>query len=170
VWFRKRKADPVAVMHDMREQVLTMSPLELGVVSGPGHLRIWSVLMETGYPEAVASLVTIADDTTSLHFSNGGGIIGAGQHAAVRSAANRFIALADSYADALAIAGEHPLPSVGRVRFYARAFDGLRTLEASVTELGENRHPLSPLFHAGHEVIAAVRAVSQYPPSEDGPR
>ena len=45
--------------------------------------------------ESVASLVSIADGTTSLYFSNGGGIIGAGQHQKVRDASARLIALVD---------------------------------------------------------------------------
>ena len=48
-------------------------------------------LMETGYPRAVATLVVVADGSTSLYLSNGGGTIGAGQHARVRSASAEFM-------------------------------------------------------------------------------
>ena len=119
--------------------------------------------METGYPEAVASLVTITDGTTSLYFSTGGGIIGAGDHVSVREAADTFIAAADASVNAFVPASEHPFPSTGRVRFYVRTFDGLLTAEADEEDLGENRHHLSPLFHLGHAVIAAVREASPEP-------
>jgi hypothetical protein len=46
---------------------------------------ILALLMETGYPEAVATLVAVADGTSSLYFSNGGGFIGVGTPAGVRS-------------------------------------------------------------------------------------
>ena len=36
-----------------------------------------AILMETGYPEAVATLIAVADGTTSMYFSNGGGVIAA---------------------------------------------------------------------------------------------
>ena len=39
--------------------------------------RVLALLMETGYPEAIATLVGLGDGTTSMYFSNGGGTIGA---------------------------------------------------------------------------------------------
>ncbi len=48
--------------------------------------------METGYREAVATLVGVVDGTSSLYFSNGGGFIGAGSHAAVAEANRTFVA------------------------------------------------------------------------------
>ncbi|HET8649936.1 MAG TPA: hypothetical protein VFL95_07840 [Gemmatimonadales bacterium] len=159
MWFRKRKPDPAEAVRGLREQIFTMQAPDVGITPGPGHLRVWCVLMETGFAEGAASLLAVADGTVSLYFSNGGGIIGAGRHDEVRSAADRLIALADAHADDFAAASEHPLPAMGRVRFYIRTFDGCRTVEAGETELGENRRPLSPLFHAGQSVIAAVRMI-----------
>jgi hypothetical protein len=160
VWFlkRKKKPDPADVMREMRERVFSMPPGEIGLEPGPGHRSVWCVLMEMIRPnKAVVSLVTIADGTTSLYFSSGGGIIGAGQHATVREESDRFIALIDEHVEAFAPTEDHPMPEIGRVRFYVRTFDGLRTAEADERELGEQRHSLSPLFLAGHSVIAAVR-------------
>jgi hypothetical protein len=160
VWFRKRKPHPAEVARELREQIFTLRADELGLSAGPGHEHVWGVLMETGYPEAVASLVTIADGTTSLYFSNGGGILGAGDHTPVREATTEFIAAVDAQVGAFRAASEHPLPAVGRVRFYVRTFSGLLTAEADEQDLGENRHALSPIFHIGHAVIAAVREAS----------
>ena len=160
MWFRKPKPDRTAVTHDLRSQLFSSMPGDFGIAPGPGHERVWVVLMETGYPKAVASLITVADGTTSLYFSNGGGIIGAGQHPSVRSSAERFISLVDAHVGQLTIAEDHPLPGVGRVRFYARTFTNLRTAEAAERDLGEGQHPLSPLFFAGHAVITAVREAS----------
>lgn len=160
---RKREADPSEVMSEMRELAFTLPANQLGLEPGPGHTRVWSVLMETGYPEAVVSLVTIAEGTTSLYFSSGGGVIGAGEHATVRQMAERFIALVDDHVGEFEVADKHPLPDVGRVRFYVRTFDGLRMADADETELGEGRHTLSPLFHAGHAVITAVRETAPSP-------
>jgi hypothetical protein len=113
--------------------------------------------IETGFPEGVATLVTFLDGATSLYFSNGGGIIGAGEHASVRAAAAAFLATADSYKAEFASANGTPLPSVGGVRFYARVGERILTAYASEQDLGSNRHVLSPVFRAGHAVITAVR-------------
>jgi len=156
VWFRKRKPDLAAAARELREQAFSITASEIGI-SPSGAGVIWSILMETGYPEAVATLLAAADGTTSLYFSNGGGIIGAGDHENVRAAATRFLALANENRALLTATRDHPMPGVGRVRFYARTFDGLLTGEADETDLGEERHALSPLFYAGHDVITAVR-------------
>jgi hypothetical protein len=116
--------------------------------------------METGYPEAVATLVALGDGTSSLYFSKGGGIIGGGGHARVRAANDHFLATAEAYVTEFTKADATPFPAVGRVRFYVRTFEGTVTAEASEDDLGEERHPLSPLFHSGHAVIAAMRESS----------
>jgi hypothetical protein len=119
--------------------------------------RVWGVLMETGYAEGGATLVVFAEGTTSLYFSNGGGIIGAGEHAIVRTASESFLSTAEANLAAFGAALATPPPEVGRVRFYLRTFQGTLGTEAKENDLGEGRHPLSPLFHAGHAVITAIR-------------
>jgi hypothetical protein len=126
-----------------------------------GEAGVWGLIMETGYPNAVASLVTFIDGTTSMYFSSGGGVIGAGKHAEVREAAKAFIAAANGYTKEFTPTADHPVPPAGRVRFYARTFAGLTYAEAAENDLGEGRHPLSPLFHAGHFVIAHLRQLSE---------
>ena len=69
--------------------------------------------METGYEEAVATLVAVADGTTSLYFSNGGGVIGAGTHAAVAEASRALLETGRDALPALAPMEDPPLPDVG---------------------------------------------------------
>lgn len=78
---------PADVYSGLRCQVLALKPNDHGL----SDRQPFAVLMETGYEEAVATLAVIADGTTSLYFSNGGGVIGAGQHAAVRKASSDFL-------------------------------------------------------------------------------
>ena len=155
--FGERKPAPADVMHDLRERALVAPPGEIGLGPECDAGGVWLVLMETGHRKAAASLVCVADGTTSLYFSNGGGIIGAGEHATVRSAAVEFIAMTERSVALLEVVAKHPLPAFDRVRFYARTGDTLLGAEASVDALGNGGHPLSPLFAAGHAVITAIR-------------
>jgi hypothetical protein len=116
-----------------------------------------AVLMETGYAEAVATLVAVSDGTVSLYFSNGGGIIGAGEHEVVRGVADSFLADAASYTARASPTAEFPLPSRGRVRFYLVTPGGVYTADALEGDLGAERHAFSPLFFRGHELITAIR-------------
>ena len=154
------KPDPAEVVRGLREQIFTVSPSEVHIDPGPGHQRVWAVVMETGSSQGVATLIAIADGTTSFYFSTGGGVIGAGQHPSVRKASEQLIALVDSQVNSLQITEEHPVPETGRVRFYARTFDDLRTLEGAEKDFGERRLPLSVFFYAGHAVITAIREAS----------
>ena len=116
--------------------------------------------METGYPKAVASLVAFVDGTTSLYFSSGGGMLGAGTHESVRKASTMFLRFANEHVAKFAPASDYPLPEKGRVRFYVHTFDGVLTAERDEQDLGHQRDPLWPVFHAGHAVIAAIRGLN----------
>ena len=79
----RRRDPPVAdVFSELREQALRLTPDQLGDAV-PTEAGILALLMETAYQEAVATLVGVADGTTSLYFSNGGGFVGAGTHPTV---------------------------------------------------------------------------------------
>jgi hypothetical protein len=119
-------------------------------------------MMEIGTATGVASFAAIADGTVSMYTSPGGGVIGAGAHAAVRDAAQRFrIAVAESRG--LLEPTEHfPLPEAGQVRFQVRMADRAYTAVATEAALRTQRHPLSELYGAGQDVITEIRlATSQ---------
>jgi len=164
MWFRRKpKSDPTEAFLGLRQQALSVDASDLGLSPTGDAALVWAVLMETGYPEAVATLVVLGDGTTSLYFSNGGGIIGAGGHDAVRAAGKLLLSSAEAYLDGFTETAGTPLPEVGRVRFYLRTFKGTLSAEADVEDLGEGRHTLSPVFHAAHSVISAIREST--PPS-----
>ena len=48
------------VYSDLRQQLLTLDPKTIGLNPSASN-RVWAVLMETGYPEAVVTLVNIGD-------------------------------------------------------------------------------------------------------------
>lgn len=123
---KPQKQTPAEVSAALREQAFTLPSEQVLPKDSRGGAGVWCLIMETGYPNAVASLVTFIDGTTSMYFSTGGGVIGAGQHAEVSEASKAFIAAANGYAKDFTTTAQHPLPSAGRVRFYARTLDGLK--------------------------------------------
>jgi len=143
------------VYRDMRNLVFSLSPERIGLAKDTEEPI--AILMETGYPEAVASLVCIADGTTSLYLSSGGGVIGAGEHETVRNVALSFLAMSKQHIDEFQSTNIHPLPQQSFVVFYLITKKGVLTFQAADDDLGNMREILSPLFHKGHEVIAAIR-------------
>lgn len=145
---------------DLREQVLALDPAKIGF-KPTGSNRIFGILMETGYPDAVATLVTVADGSVSLYFSNGGGIIGAGQHDGPRKACESFLRVAPKFLSYAHITTNFPLPKDGQTKFYFLTLDGAYTAEAKEEDLGNERHPLSPLFYEAQNVITQARLVDE---------
>ncbi len=144
----------VAIYDQLRSQILSLKPEQ---IQATPNQPIIGMLMETGYPEAVATLVAVADGTASLYFSKGGGIIGAGQHAGPNKAAKKFIAEATRHLGKLTPAKTFPLPAKGHTRFYVITPDAVLTADADENDLGEGQHALSPLFYAGQELITEMR-------------
>lgn len=122
--------------------------------------EVFGVVMETGIEEGTFSLVCLADGTANLYLSDGGGTIGGGTHDSVQSTAIYLLAGAQHfYADAPQVTS-FPTPAVGEVRIYfLTTTQGVRCGVAQDQELQSGGHPLSQLYDAGHQVIAAIYAI-----------
>ena len=141
----------------LRRQVIDLQAEQLG--DQFAQAPILALLMETGYDQAVATLVAVADGTTSLYFSTGGGIIGAGAHEAVVQASRRWLEAGATFLEQLDPVADPPLPAVGQTQFVAVTHDGPRTAVAPEEDLSREHHELSPLFYAAQDVIAEVRLI-----------
>jgi hypothetical protein len=129
---------------------------------------VLAVLIETGYPEAVATLVAVADGSSSLYFSNGGGIIGAGEYKQVHNSSLALVKVAAKNQDKLSLTKIYPVPKSGYTRFYLVTTSGVFTEEVLEDDLGNERHPLSSLFLQGHELISYIRAADEHRSAEQG--
>src|SRR5438067_13586151 len=102
-----------------------------------------------------------ADGRTSLDFSDGGGIIGAGQHPQAANVAKAFLEFSRQFDERLNVVADRPLPRPGMTRFYVIKKGEILTSELKEDDLGNGRLPLSPLFHKGHELITAIRLIEE---------
>ena len=166
--FRRRDKDgptndapgPADVYLGLRNQILNVDPATIGLAA-PSSSAPWGCVMETGYPNGTATLVCLADGTTSLYTSSGFGIIGGGAHqAVVRENANLLTVLAEHEAE-MSPSTDLSLPRMGRTIIRALTADGQRVFESAEDELGEGRSPLSPVFHAAHGVITQLRLIDE---------
>jgi hypothetical protein len=82
----------------------------------------------------------------------------------VRDAAETFLDVVEDHVTEFPRVDATPTPRIGRVRFYVRTFDGTLGMEAMEEDLGRNLHALSPVYHAGHAVITAIRETSERQP------
>lgn len=157
----QKPANPTKVYNGLRNKILSLKPSDAGLEPSSEMPNVWGVLMETGYPQAVATLVSLADGTTSLYFSNGGGMIGGGQHVTVAQASKSFVKASENYYQQMTLAESFPSPAIGRVKFYVLTYSGVYTIDIDEHDLGNKKHKLSPLFYYGQEVITQFRLVQE---------
>ena len=144
----------------LRNKVFTIDPSQIGLQSDQSY-PVFGVLMETGYKDAVATLSAIGDGTVSLYFSNGGGIIGLGEHQQPRDTCFSYISLANELISQLQPTKKFPIPEEGRIIFYFLTINGVLMANAKENDLIKNLLPLSPLYHKAHEVITEARLVDE---------
>ena len=145
----------------LRHQALSTQRTELGIPAPPPEAPAWGILMETGYPEATSTLLALSDGTTSLYLSSGGGVIGGHAHESVRQANVALLETANRFHEHLKLSESFPLPLTGHTLFYVLTDSGVLSGGGLEDDLGYGRHPLSPLFHAGHRVITQLRLISE---------
>lgn len=142
----------------MREMVLKLDDKQIGELKDK---PVWAVLMETGHEGAAVTVVAIAEGTASLYFSNGGGMIGLGEHANVQPASLALVRGAASYLKLMKKTEKFPVPKLGETIFYVVTSDGVFTYAAKEDDLGNKRDQLSPLFLQGHELVTQMRLADE---------
>jgi acyl carrier protein len=154
----KTSYEVAGIYTSMRSMVLNLDAEQIGELK---EKRVWAVLMETGYPEAAATLVAVADGTASLYFSNGGGIIGAGEHDNVRPVSLGFVKMAEGYLAEMKKVEKFPMVTPGNTTFYVVTQQGVFTHTAKENVLGEERGQLSKLFYQGQDLITQMRLAEE---------
>jgi len=162
-WLKASEKSPPGqdVYHGLRNQILSLKPIDIRIEPPSELTSVWGVLTEFHRPQAIVTLVCLADKTSSLYFSNGGGIIGAGGNELVAIANSRLIETAQPYLARMKVTTEFPFPGRDKVRFYLLTSSATFTTETDQLALEQFRDELTPLFFAAHEVITAIRLSQQ---------
>lgn len=152
---------PAEIFTGLRRQALDLDPHQAGLDSTRAtHPWLWGVVMETGYPNGIATLVCLADATTSLYLSGGGGTIGAGHHPGVAAATHACISTAEACIGAFPLDSTDHVPKVGYVRLHLLGWHDRRGAEVEEEAISRPGHAFAPVFHAAHAVVTQLRLVS----------
>ena len=144
----------------LRQSLLAADPASLGLTpENTGGL--WALLMEMGFADGFATLVTVADGTISMYFIPGGGMIGIGEHVGPRQTGQQLLAAARQLRQLASPAPTCQPPSNGMIHFHFLTFDGVFTAAAKEKDLADPQAPLSVLFRLGHEIITQARLIDQ---------
>jgi hypothetical protein len=118
-------------------------------------------------------LVAVADGSASLYFSNGGGVIGAGEHANVSKLAKELVDYSSNFAKHLDrwdrwdqraqwdIGFEPPLPSPAMVRVSIISKGGGLSSEFPEDELKCGQSPLSDFYLQSVGLIGEIKLIAK---------
>jgi len=148
------------VFTEMRDMTFNIDPSELNIHKEFDN-QVYAVIMETGYEEAIFSLRCIAEGSISIYFSNGGGMIGIGEHQDAKEKGLLLINESNQYLENFAKVEEYPLPQSGETIFYLLTFDGVYSFSEKEDNLGNNKSDLSPLFYIAQDVITQARLIQE---------
>jgi hypothetical protein len=151
------RTPPAEVYAGLRSIALTVDAASIHRPEGEPWSGALVAMMEMGLSSGTATIVAIADGGVSMYTSTGGGVLGAGEHAAVRAAGDRFRAVAAEARGQLQPTTEFPGPATGEVRFHMRTEDGGFTGVAPQAALASGRHLLSELYAAGQDLVTEIR-------------
>jgi len=148
------------IFTEMREMAFKITPEQINITDSKDN-NTFALFMETGYPEAIMSLRCIGDSSISLYFSNGGGMIGIGEHEAARAEGLKLIEMANDYINKGKIVETNILPKYGETYFYIRTKLGNYLIQDIEDSLGNNKSEYSPLFYQAQNVITQARLIQE---------
>lgn len=155
------KNTPEQMSDELRSMVLNLRPNSIGLTKENYPYHVYALIMETGFPEGSFTLSSVADGSTSLYFSSGGGIIGGSKYKKVQETSSNLLSEAQHLYKRAQNVDVYSKPESGTVIFYFITFDGVRSYSALENDLGNERDELSNLFFAAHNVITELRKIEE---------
>lgn len=136
--------------------MLTSSADELGFAESGDEP--WGVAIDIGFDEeAAATVISLADGTTSLYTTTGGGIVGGGEHEAVSAASRDLVEAAARHVEDVVRRDDTDLPGPGNVTIWLRIGDERFARTVPEADLMSGESPLATLYATGHGVITQLR-------------
>ena len=133
----------------------------------PFSTPAFAILMDTGYPGATVTVAASAEGATSLSISNGFFFGSSEFHEDVRRANTKFIETANRLLEHFEPRESFPIPETWRITVYALTDASILGADVAITDLVKNQHALTPLFHAGREVLEELMLVAKAKETEE---
>ena len=142
---------------------LRSNALELGRRVDPvsAHPDVQGVVIDIPRGGATATIVALADGTTSMCTSTGGGVIGGGGHEAVARATTELLVAIQANLVLFPRDGDRSLPPDGFVRYTVLTPEGRRIAHVPEAAFwGQEASPVADLIAAAQAVLSRLREVT----------
>jgi len=148
----------------LRKMVLEAKPADFGLAPTADRPHVWAAMMEWQVQKTVVSLVAVAEGSTSLYFSTGGGIIGGGEQESLRAASRKLLGFVEKSLE-MFVPMASPLPVLqDAITFTVLTFEGIRGARDREGQITQRKSPLWPVYYLGQEVITALRLATEKAP------
>lgn len=161
---RKRRDEPSAPSDDaiyfaLRDMVIDAVANGLEPPSPEHeHPDVYGLVVDIPAEGGYVTVAALADDTTSMYTSVGGGIIGSGATDSVAHANHRLLAEVQGRLDRFAEGDDGGLPGPGIVRLHVlTAGDRLGADVPEDAFWGAEAHELTPVIAAVQDMVTAMR-------------
>jgi hypothetical protein len=142
----------------LRELALRTKAADLGLSASALASRPWGVVIDIADADSgVLTIACMVDGSTSLYFSLGGGVLGAGRDPAVRAAATLLLEEAAKHVPLMRAASSTATPPPGSVAFFVLAAGGPYHDSVSERSLRAGSGKLGSLYRQSQAVFRAVR-------------
>jgi hypothetical protein len=159
--FRRRgtpsSQPPERVYEGLRTGALGVTEAVVGKAP-PEYPHLLGAVVDIPSEGAMASVVALADGTTSMYTSTGGGTIGAGAHDAVARATRALLAKLEESIDMFPVDQRVDLPAADMVQITLVTPTGRRRANVPAAAFwGSEPSTVVELIAAIHDVISAIR-------------
>ena len=142
----------------MRIAALSTNPKEIGIKNLPEKdISVFGIVMDIGYEEGTATLITYITGDASLYYSFGGGFVNGASKPEIKNAAIKLVSAAQEYFQKAEPVKEIPLPKLNEIVFSFLSNKGLFLLKTNIEKIKE----LSELFTTANAVISAINIYSE---------
>lgn len=148
---------PAASFMQLRNAILATAASATGFEPTAELPNVWGVLVETGFPDTIATIYAVVDGSANLYLGNGKGVSGSADNQQLAAASRSLLSECELWSKGMTVVNAFPLPANGRVRFYVQTYRGVLTAEAGEQELAGGKHGLSSLFNHAQKVLTHLR-------------
>lgn len=153
----KKPTEENETRRDLRQLIFSLSNSEESKKLSENDLI--AVIQDMTFENGEGStLVTVNDGTTSIYLSNGGGVVGLGEHPEIKKETLNFISFAKNYLYLATETKNFSLPqNEGFIFYFVMPGKVLATKEVALRDLNaSDGHPLLSLFIQSQGILSAI--------------
>ena len=159
--FNRKKGKSQENQYDgLRKQILQLEP-SLELQGKSQEHPVYAAVVDMDMGKAIVTLACVADGTTSLYFSNGGGQLGLGQaDEEIRRASVAFLRSAEQVLNIMEKVDEYPFPQNKKHIVYLVTAEGVYKQELDMSKINDEVREKQFLNFLYQNVLTKIGAYS----------